>query len=475
MSADGSATLPTLTTRAMTDILSLIGNTPLVRTTRLDTGLCTLSLKLESQNPGGSIKDRIALGIIEAAERDGKLKAGGTILEATAGNTGIGLAMVAALKGYRIILIVPDKMAREKVQHLRALGAEIIITRSDVAQGHPEYYQDIAKRMAQEIEGAFWADQFSNPANPATHEQTTAQEILRQCNGTLDAFVAGVGSGGTITGCARGFRKAGAEVQMIVADPEGSVIAEAVQTGSFAYAGGSWRVEGIGEDFIPPNLDLSLIDEAITISDAEAFAAIRDLLRHEGILAGSSSGTLLAAALAWCRKQTAPKHVVTLICDTGNKYLTRAFDDGWLRDEGLIPQESGLGTLADLLTRRADRGELVFVSPRDTLATAYRRMRMADVSQLPVLDKTKLVGFIDEDDLVRAIIGDDTNNKQGFTLQVSAAMIRNLELLDANAPIADLQEVLRKDKVGIVMKDGVFLGLLTRTDLLAAKARQDSL
>ena len=458
-------------------VLSLIGNTPLLRTTQLDTGLCTLSLKLENQNPGGSIKDRVARGIIEAAERDGKLKPGGTILEATAGNTGIGLAMVGALKGYRVILIVPDKMAREKVQHLRALGAEIIVTRSDVASGHPEYYQDIAKRLVDEIPGAFWADQFSNPANPATHEATTAREILAQCreqsSGQLDAFIAGVGSGGTITGCARGFRAADAQVQIIVADPEGSVIAEAVKSGKFSYHGGSWLVEGIGEDFIPPNLDLSLIDEAITISDAEAFAAIRDLLRHEGILAGSSSGTLLAAALAWCRKQTEPKHVVTLICDTGNKYLTRAFDDGWLRDEGLMDRDKGGGNLADLLSRRADRGELVSVAPHDTLATAYRRMRMADVSQVPVLDNGALVGFLDEDDLVQKVLGDEATKEAGFNQQVQEAMVRELELLDANASIADLREVLQRDRVGIVMKDGVFLGLLTRTDLLAAYARKD--
>ena len=369
-------------------------------------------------------------------------------------------------------------MAREKVQHLRALGAEIIITRSDVARGHPEYYQDIAKRLVDEIHGAFWADQFSNPANPATHEATTAREILEQCreqgSGQLDAFVAGVGSGGTLTGCARGFRTAGAEVQIIAADPEGSVIAEAVQSGKFSYAGGSWLVEGIGEDFVPPNLDLSLIDEAITVSDAAAFAAIRDLLRHEGILAGSSSGTLLAAALAWCRKQNEPKHVVTLICDTGNKYLTRAFDDGWLRDEGLIDREEGEGNLADLLSRRADRGELVFVAPHDTLATAYRRMRMADVSQVPVLDGGVLVGFLDEDDLVRKVLGDGATKEAGFNQQVQEAMVRELELLDADASIAELREVLQKDRVGIIVKGGVFLGLLTRTDLLAAYARKET-
>jgi cystathionine beta-synthase len=298
--------------------LDLIGDTPLVEINHIDTGRCRLYAKLESQNPGGSIKDRIALSMIEAAERSHKLKPGGTIIEATAGNTGIGLAQVGVMKGYRIILVVPDKMAREKVEHLRALGAQVIITRSDVAKGHPDYYQDRAQELAATTRNSFYINQFSNPANPLAHERTTGPEIWEQMNHDVDAVVVGVGSGGTLSGLGRFFRRVSPKTKMILADPEGSILAPFINTGTMIEAG-SWVVEGIGEDFIPPNADLSLVAEAYSISDRESIEAARQLLAREGILAGSSSGTLLAAALRYCRAQTEEKRVVTLVCDNGNK------------------------------------------------------------------------------------------------------------------------------------------------------------
>ena len=307
-------------------LLSLIGNTPMLKLSSVDTGVCELYVKLESQNPGGSIKDRIGLSIIEQAEESGDLKEGGTIIEATAGNTGIGLALVAALKGYKIILIIPDKMSREKILHLEGLGAEIILTRSDVPEGHPEYYHDVARRVAEETPGSFLANQFSNPANPFAHRTTTAPEIWDQMEGDLDAVVAGVGSGGTLTGLAEFFKEKDSSIQIVAADPENSIVADAVIKGSYSYEGGSWLVEGVGEDFIPDNLDLSLIDDAETVTDKEAFEVLQVLLQEEGILGGSSTGTLVAGAIKWCQKQTEPKKVVTFICDTGNKYLSKAFN-----------------------------------------------------------------------------------------------------------------------------------------------------
>ena len=291
-----SAVLP----QAAPGVLALIGRTPLVELRRLDTGPCRLFAKLESQNPGGSIKDRIALAMIDAAEREGKLAPGATLVEATAGNTGLGLALVAAQKGYKLILVVPDKMAREKVMHVKAMGAEVVTTRSDVGKGHPEYYQDIAERIAAETPGSFWVNQFANPANPQAHYDTTAPEIHAQMEGRVDAVVAGVGSGGTLTGIGRYFRDHSPLTEMVLADPVGSILAPLVNTGETIEAG-SWAVEGIGEDFVPPNLDLSLVRHAYSISDDEALAATRDLLVREGILAGSSSGTLLAAALTHLR------------------------------------------------------------------------------------------------------------------------------------------------------------------------------
>src|SRR6201994_3419163 len=281
-------------------ILSLIGNTPLVEVTRMDTGPCRLFLKLENQNPTGSIKDRIALSMIEAAERDGKLRAGGTVIEATAGNTGLGLALVAGAKGYRVLLVIPDKMSQEKISHIRALGAEVRIVRSDVTRGHPEYYQDVAARLAQEIPGAFYVNQFGNPANPEAHERTTGPEIWEQMRHDVDAIVCGVGSGGTLTGLGRFFSRVKPRrgIEMVLADPTGSVLYEYVKTGKLV-ASGSWAVEGIGEDFIPDIADMSLVTDAYEIDDEESFATARELLRQEGILAGSSSGTMLAAALRY--------------------------------------------------------------------------------------------------------------------------------------------------------------------------------
>src|SRR3954447_6477020 len=299
-------------------ILGLIGNTPVVELTRFDTGPCRLFVKLESQNPGGSIKDRIGLAMIETAERDGRLQPGGTIVEATAGNTGLGLALVASRKGYRLVLVVPDKMARKKVLHLRALGAEVRITRSDVGKGHPEYYQDLAERLTAGIPGAFYVNQFANPANPLAHEIGTGPELWQQLGGAIDAVVCGVGSGGTLGGLSRFFAKVSPATDMVLADPEGSVLAPWIRTGQMIEAG-SWAVEGIGEDFIPPIADLSRVRTAYTIPDKESFDTARELLSREGILAGSSSGTLVAAALRYCREQTAPKRVVSFICDSGNK------------------------------------------------------------------------------------------------------------------------------------------------------------
>lgn len=316
-------------------VLNLIGNTPMVKITRMDTGKCNLFLKLESSNPGGSIKDRIGYSMITAAEKEGKIGPGSLLVEATAGNTGLGLALVAAAKGYKLILVIPDKMSREKILHLKAMGAEVVITRSDVNVGHPEYYQDMARRIARENPNAFYVNQFENPANPYAHETTTGPEIFRQTNGSVDAIVCGIGSSGTLTGLTHYFGKVKPGVEMVIADPVGSVIKDYVLTGTFGTAG-SWLVEGIGEDFIPPVADFSMVRQAYAISDGESFATARELLLKEGILAGSSSGTLLAAALKYCREQKKEKNVVTFVCDTGNKYLTKVYDDNWLKQNGFI-------------------------------------------------------------------------------------------------------------------------------------------
>jgi len=450
--------------RVARSALDLIGDTPMLQLAHFDAGRCDLFAKLENQNPGGSIKDRIGLSMITAAEREGKLKPGGTIVEATAGNTGLGLAQVAVLKGYHIVLIVLDKMAREKIQHLRALGADVRITRSDVGKGDPEYYQDMAQRIAQQIPGAHYINQFANPANPLAHEATTGPEIWAQMEQNVDAIVVGVGSGGTLTGLGRFFRAVSPKTQMILADPVGSVLAPLIRTGKLVEAG-AWAVEGIGEDFVPPNADLSLVTKAYSISDRESIAAARALLSKEGILAGSSSGTLLAAALRYCREQMEPKRVVTLVCDSGNKYLSKVYNDYWVIEQGLS-QRALKGDLSDLISRRFDSGEGVTVGPEDTLLTAYNRMRTADVSQLPVLVEQNLSGIIDESDILAAVEGEDAHRSMRFSAPVKSAMTALPRTLDVHAPLDALLPIFEQNEVALVCDGGKFVGIITRIDLI---------
>lgn len=441
-------------------LLDLIGNTPLVPLRSIDTGPCELLVKLENHNPGGSIKDRIGRSMIGAAERDGRIQAGSTLVEATAGNTGLGLALMAAQRQYRLVLVIPDKMSQEKVNHLKALGAEVVMTRSDVGRGHPEYYQDLAEQIARRTPQSFYVNQFNNPANPAAHETTTGPEIWRQCEGRLDAIVCGVGSGGTLTGLSRYFAKVAPHAEIVLADPVGSVLADYIETGKIGEAG-SWLVEGIGEDFIPPIADLSRVQRAYRISDRESFETARDLLRREGLLVGSSSGTLTAAALRYCREQTTAKRVVTFACDSGNKYLSKMFNDNWLADQG-IGQREKTGDLRDLISRRFADQAVVTVTPSDPLYVAHTRMRSHDVSQLPVMQQEKIVGLIDESDLLLAVADDPA----GFQQPIERHMISRLVTLPRSARMEDVRSILASGLVVIVADELGFHGLITRTDLL---------
>jgi cystathionine beta-synthase len=443
-------------------ILQLIGNTPMIEVTRIDTGPCQLFLKLESQNPGGSIKDRIARTMIEAAEKDGRLKPGGTIVEATAGNTGLGLALIGVLKGYKIILIVPDKMSREKIFHCKALGADVRVTRSDVNKGHPEYYQDMAQRIANDL-GGFYVNQFSNPANPLAHEISTAPEIWEQMQHDVDAVVCGVGSGGTMAGIGRFMQRVSPNTEMILADPVGSILAPLVNTGKMTTPG-SWLVEGIGEDFVPGILDINLTKKAYAIPDEESLATARLLLKNEGILAGPSSGTLIAAALRYCREQKEPRRVVSFVCDRGDKYLSKTFSDFWMTEQGFTPRKP-TGTIEDLIVRRHDSGDTVVVRASDTLQTAYKRMRFADVSQLPVLDDHgKLVGLVDEKMLLEGL------TKDGKVISLSTAVSEVMRpakpVLPKETSIEDASSFMRQHPLIMVTDGEKLLGLITRVDML---------
>jgi cystathionine beta-synthase len=442
------------------DTIELIGDTPIVEVHCFDVVPSRLFLKLENQNPGGSIKDRIGLSMIEAAERDGKIRPGFTLIEATAGNTGLGLALVAAKKGYRLLLVIPDKMSAEKIRHLKAMGAEIVMTRSDVEKGHPEYYQDMAARLAKETPNSFFVNQFDNPANPMAHETTTAPEIWRQMGRNVDAVVVGVGSAGTIAGLTRFFRRVHPEMEIVLADPAGSVLADRVN-GAPPGKAGAWLVEGIGEDFVPPQVDFSMVRRAYSIPDKESFETCRTLLRKEGILAGSSSGTLIAAAVRYARERGTSARIVTFVCDSGNKYLSKIYDDEWMEDRGLLPAGS-TGDLRDLIAHKhADRA-VVTVAPDDTLLTAYSRMKVHGVSQLPVLKEGRIVGIIDESDLLLSV----TDGAVGLQDPVRAHMARDLETVPPGASQETVLAILRKGLVAIVKDGDNFLGLITRIDFL---------
>ncbi len=342
-----------------------------------------VAVKVESNNPGGSVKDRVGLAMIQEAEQRGFLRPGGTIIEATAGNTGVGLAMVAAVKGYRCIFVLPDKMSNEKIALLKAYGAEVVVTATNVAPDSPDSYNGVADRLAREVPGAWRPNQFTNLANPEIHYHQTGPEIWEQTEGKITAFVCGIGTGGTISGVARYLKERNPDVKIIGADPDGSVLSGGAPHG--------WKVEGIGEDFVPKTLNGQLVDEWIRVTDTESFQVARGLSRREGILAGGSSGTNVAAALRYARRLTARDLVVSMVCDTGRNYLSKFYDDAWLAANHLESHEQVAHSVGDLRRQRGQR-QMVSITPEANVADAIESMQAAGNSQLPVLQDGKPVG-----------------------------------------------------------------------------------
>jgi cystathionine beta-synthase len=446
--------------QVFSNVLEMVGRTPMLEVTNFDTGPCRLFLKLELANPAGSIKDRIGISMIEQAEKRGDIKPGDTIVEATAGNTGLGLALVAQQKGYSLILVLPDKMSQEKIFNLRAMGAEVVLTRSDVDKGHPEYYQDLGKAIAEE-KGAYFINQFGNPDNPLAHEQTTAPEMFEQMDGDIDAIVLGAGSCGTASGFSKYLKNSSYDTELILADPVGSILADYVNKGELTTKSSIWLVEGIGEDFIPDITDFDRVTKAYSITDGESFDTARDLLHKEGILVGSSTGTLVTAALKYCREQTEAKRVVSLACDTGNKYLSKLFNDFWMEDQGFIARES-YGDLRDLVGRPHGERATITVGPNDVLTTAHNRLRNAGFSQLPVMSGGELVGVVTEDTIIRFVFG----NPDLMNGPVQDAMQTEFIRLEKDASLNNLVAMLQVQPYAAVMDGDEFVGLITRSDVL---------
>jgi cystathionine beta-synthase len=436
-------------------ILQSVGWTPLVRLRRLAADVpATVCVKVESLNPGGSVKDRVGLAMIAEAEQRGQLRPGGTIIEATAGNTGVGLSMVAAVKGYRCIFVLPDKMAAEKIALLKAYGAEVVITPTNVAPDSPESYNGVADRLAREIPGAWRPNQFANMSNPEIHYRTTGPEIWEQTEGRIFAFVAGVGTGGTVSGVGRYLKERNPEVKIIGADPEGSVL-----------SGGSpkaWKVEGIGEDYVPRTFNGQVVDEWIRVGDAESFQVARALARREGILAGGSSGTNVAAALRYARRLGKDQLVVALVADTGRNYLSKFYDDAWLAVNNLVPDEEPAHSIGDLLRTRGPRS-LVTVAPDATVARAIDLMQSAGISQLPVLQDGRSVGAIQEVTLARVLHDHSDPGK----VTVGEVMARPLPTLDAGVHLDEAYRLLLSGNTGVLaLKDGKVVDIVTRIDLV---------
>jgi len=436
-------------------ILQSIGKTPLVRLKRLAADVpAAVAVKVESQNPGGSVKDRVGLAMIVEAERRGLLRPGGTIIEATAGNTGVGLAMVAAVRGYRCIFVLPDKMAAEKIALLKAYGAEVVITPTSVAPDSPDSYNGVADRLAREVPGAWRPNQFTNLSNPDIHYHSTGPEIWDQTEGRITAFVAGVGTGGTISGVARYLKERKPDVKIIGADPEGSVL-----------SGGSpkpWKVEGIGEDFVPKTFNSQLVDEWVRVGDAESFHVARQLARREGILAGGSSGTNLAAALRYARRCTRDDLVVTLVCDTGRNYLSKFYDDAWLAENQLQEVERPSGSLADLLKHRGAR-KLVSIAPEASVAEAIELMEATGISQLPVLKDGQAVGSIQEVTLARVL----HDNVDAHKVTVGEVMARPLPTLEEATHLDEAYRLLLAGNTGVLaISEGKVADIVTRIDLV---------
>ncbi len=444
-------------------VLELIGETPLVRLSRLEPGLVTpLVAKVEYMNPGGSVKDRPAVAMIEAAERDGKLRPGGTLVEPTSGNTGLGLAMAASLRGYRVIAVMPDKMSREKIDTLRAFGAEVVVCPTAVEPDSPRSYYRVADRLAEEIEGAFQLNQYFNDANPEAHYTSTGPELWRQTAGKVTHLVVAVGTGGTITGVGRFLKEQRPEIEVVGADPEGSI-----------YSGGQvypYRVEGIGEDFWPGSLDPDVIDRYITVSDRDSFVMARRLVAREGVFAGGSTGTALCAATEVARELDDPEAmVVTIIPDGGRPYVSKVFNDSWMRENGYLGDE-GATTVGEVLRAKGE-GPLLTVGSQDAVGRALELMREHGVSQVPVVsgeDEQAVVGTVSERGLLMA----SADHPGILGEPVTEVLEPPLPELAAGDPVSDAIHLLRdQGKPVIVVDDGRSLGILTAFDLIEALNR----
>ncbi len=443
------------------DVVAAIGRTPLVRLNHIgkETG-ASLYAKLEYLNPGNSVKDRIAVQMIEDAEKNGRLKPGGTIIECTSGNTGMGLAMVGAARGYRTVLVMPDKVSGEKIKALRAFGAKVITTPTAVSPEDPRSYYSVARRLNEEIPNSFFANQYHNPSNPEAHFRTTGPEIWEQVGERLDAVVVATGTGGTLTGIARYITPRKASVRYVLIDPVGSILYDYFKTRKVAAAFKTYKVEGFGEDFVPSSLDIEVVTDCYQVTDKECFMTARDLTRKEGLFSGGSAGGAVCGAVKFAKDHPECRTIVVILPDSGSRYLSKVYDDDWLRENSFLDDEESYGRLKDLVGRQ--KHPLIAARPQDGVQQIIRLMKQHGISQLPVLDGDRLVGMISEVDLLNALL----KEPESVDRPVGDLVDQNYVLVPPDTPISRLASAFADGKVALVQENGKVRAVVTKIDLI---------
>lgn len=447
---------------AVSNVVEAVGKTPVVRINKLAQHVAPAEVycKLEYLNPGGSVKDRPAVRIIDDAEQDGRLKPGGTIVEATSGNTGMGLAMVSAVRGYKTIFVMPDKMSEEKIAALRAFGSKVVVCPTNVEPEDPRSYYSVARRLAEETPNAMLANQYHNPSNPAAHYASTGPEIWEQTGGEIDVFVTSMGTGGTISGTAKYLKEKKPSIRIIGVDPIGSVYYDFWRTGKMPTAS-TYRVEGFGEDFIPSTIDLSVVDEVIRVTDKECFQWTRRVVREEGLYTGGSAGGTVCAAVKYAERTRKKENILCILPDSAVRYLSKIFNDNWMREGGFLEPDDVAGdTVGDLVSRQ--QRDVIMATPDDTFESVIRRMKEYGISQLPVLEGGRLVGLITEFDMLGALL------EQRANLKTPIAGFLNMQfaLVESHNRTSILAQLFSQNRVIVVEEAGRIIGILTKIDFI---------
>ena len=452
--------------KTFNDVLACVGQTPIVKLNRVPKGgPHEYFVKLEFVNPGSSIKDRIALQMVEDAVAEGKLKPGGTIIECTSGNTGMGLAMVAAVRGFQCVFVMPDKVSSEKVKALRAFGARVVVPPTAVEPDDPRSYYSVARRLAKEIPHSIFMNQYDNPSNPKAHYRMTGPEIWEQMGADLDCLVVASGTGGTISGTSKFLKEKNPKLKTVCVDPVGSIYYDYFKTGKIPKILTTYKVEGFGEDFLPGAIDFSLIDEVVQVSDRECFQTARELVMKEGLFVGGSCGGAVAGALKYGATQREPKKILILLPDSGSRYLSKFYDDDWMRENGFMADEDALGRLADLLRDRT--GELVTARADQPVREIVALMKQHSISQLPVLEGGSVVGLISESDLLNAMMEEAVAHRP-----IHPWIDRDFETLEIDDPVSRLYPIFKKGMVAIVRGPGGVAGIVTKIDLIDFLSRR---